>query len=315
MMISLDGKLRAHERLRSEIVRVGVDWGTSNLRAFRFAPDGAVLERRRSGDGVANVAEGAFERTLRALIEDWLQPSARVVISGMAGAREGLTESPYLPCPANVADLAAGLVVAPSDTFSARIAPGLMVERSDRAPDIMRGEETQIWGALDHRGADFVIAPGTHSKWARIDGARIVDIRTFLTGDLFTLLRRHSFLARLIEGDAAHAEAFASGVNRALNAPGVLGLLFSVRAEGLFGRMAPDALSAYLSGLLIGSEIAEGLAQFPTAREGEVLIVGAAKNVELYGEALHIAGMRAAHAIDGEEAAARGLWRMFEASS
>jgi 2-dehydro-3-deoxygalactonokinase len=174
----------------------------------------------------------------------------------------------------------------------------------------MRGEETQIFGAIETRSPALVIAPGTHSKWARIEAGRVSDTRTYMTGELFALLKSHSILGRLIQGDAPNEEAFLRGAERGLADAALLNLLFSVRTEGLFERIAPDALSAYLSGLLIGSEAAEGLSLLKLERNAPILVVGAGDIAGLYKRVLAFSGAENVSVVDGEQAAARGLWRL-----
>ncbi|HVY83751.1 MAG TPA: 2-dehydro-3-deoxygalactonokinase [Caulobacterales bacterium] len=293
---------------------IGVDWGTTNMRAFRFDAAGNAIETRRSHAGTSTIKQGAFEDALHEAIGDWLTPDVRIVVSGMAGSREGWREAPYLACPADLAALA-NAMVRPDTALDALIAPGLSDARANGLVEVMRGEETQIFGALSERSADFVIAPGTHSKWARIESGRIASCRTYMTGELYAVMRTHSILARLIEGEAPDAETFAKGVKRSLRSNALLNLLFSVRTEGLFAHIAPEASAAYLSGLLIGAEIAEGFAEQSRASDTPILIIAAPELGALYRAALALAGFNYADIIDGERAAARGLWALAQARS
>ena len=179
--------------------------------------------------------------------------------------RQGWVEVPYCPCPAGSAELAAALA-APRDRGRAAIhfVPGLSLIGADGVPDVMRGEETQIIGAVGGgravRGRRAIVLPGTHSKWALAEDGRIVWFATFMTGELFAVLKEHSILGRLMAGDAHDDAAFARGLAYAQSGPGgLLKRLFSVRTLGLFDRAAGERRSpSYLSGLLIGSEIARG---------------------------------------------------------
>jgi 2-dehydro-3-deoxygalactonokinase len=291
---------------------IGVDWGTTNLRAFRFSDDGHVLETRRSESGVRSVENGAFEQALLSVIEDWLASDARIFISGMAGSREGWREAPYLPCPASIDALGSALI-APPARFEAWLTPGLSVAHENGMFDVMRGEETQIFGALNDAAPDLIIAPGTHSKWARVEDGCIADIHTHMTGEIFAVLKAHSILGRLMQGDAHDEPAFALGVQRGLADSALLNLLFSVRTEGLFAHVAPQALAAYLSGLLIGSEVAEGLSRRHMERDASILVIGAGEIALRYRSALALAGAERVDVINGEDAAARGLWRIAQA--
>lgn len=292
---------------RSETL-IGVDWGASNLRAFRMDGTGKVIERRRAPQGIKTLEAGDFEPTLSRLCEGWIDAGrTRLLLCGMVGSRQGWVEAPYVPCPAGVGDLAAALTPVSTDLGRVRIVPGVSLESAD-AVDVMRGEETQIIGAVPGDWTGMVIAPGTHSKWARIEAGRITGFRTFMTGELYAVLKSHSILGRLMREGGHDEAAFETGVIRALNDTAITALLFGVRAEALFGRITPAALPSYLSGLLIGAEVAAGSRGMG---QGVTFTVIASDAVAgLYAQALRLADHAGIEAADGEEAAARGLWRL-----
>ncbi|MFQ5955983.1 MAG: 2-dehydro-3-deoxygalactonokinase [Kiloniellales bacterium] len=298
---------------------IAADWGTTNLRAFRLAADGRVVERRDAPAGILNVPEGRFEDAFDQALGDWLAawPAAPVVLSGMIGSRQGWRESPYVDCPAGAPEIAARAV--PITSGSGRqvwILPGLVVRDPGGTPDVMRGEETQILGAFEGAAGDrrLCCLPGTHSKWALIEDGRILGFRTAMTGEVFATLIRHSILGRLIEGEEHHAEAFDRGLGRADEPGGLLHHLFGTRSLGLTGELPPAALASYLSGILIGHDVSHGPAAVPG--EAPIVLVGAGALTERYARAFERRG-RTAIVIDGASAAARGLWRlgrlMFEA--
>ena len=130
---------------------IAVDWGTSSFRAFRLARDGAIVARVEAPDGILAVQDGAFAATLRAHVGAWLADGeTRILLSGMVGSRQGWVEAPYLPCPAGAADIAAALVPIPFDGATLRLVPGLTDTDEGGTPEVMRGEETQIVGVLEH---------------------------------------------------------------------------------------------------------------------------------------------------------------------
>jgi 2-dehydro-3-deoxygalactonokinase len=292
---------------------IGIDWGTTNLRAYRFDAGGQVVERRDSAQGIARITGGAFETALLALIRDWLTAGGSapsVVLSGMVGSRQGWLEAPYVPCPAGLPEIAARRVRAPTATFNGWIVPGLVTDAPDGTQDVMRGEEVQIIGALREGESAHVIAPGTHSKWAVVEHGRIASFRTYMTGELYALLVQHSILARSMKGDAHDDAAFVRGVRRSLADSALLSQLFSVRTEALFDRIAPEALAAYLSGILIGAEIASALGRDTITPQIPVTLIASAKLSDKYARALDVAGVRDVRQIDGDDASARGLWRI-----
>lgn len=247
-------------------VLISVDWGTTALRCCAVAADGYVLETRDGGPGILAVEQGRFAEALDNEIARWSPAGAAlpVLMSGMIGSRQGWLEVRYLPCPATPLGLAEGLTAVPVWTGGAcHIVPGLVMQRPGEPPDVMRGEETQIIGALaaSLQTNGLFVLPGTHSKWAAVTGGAITSFETYMTGEMFAALRHHTILARLMpEGHspfdpAAFDRGVASGA--ADGPPGaLLHRLFSTRTLGLFDHLLPAALESYLSGLLIGAELA-----------------------------------------------------------
>ncbi len=295
-------------------VLLGLDWGTTRLRAYRIAADGGVLERRERAAGILKVADGDFAAALDEVAGDWLAaaPELPVVAAGMIGSRQGWREVPYVPCPAGLAELAAGLATVTTPAGRpVRLVPG--VSRLDGAagfPDVMRGEETQVLGLLAgtaDTGPRCVVLPGTHSKWAWTGNGRLLSFATYMTGELFDLVTRHGILGRLMGSSAVKADAFARGLARASASAGggpgrLLHDLFSARTLPLFGALEADEVAGYLSGLLIGAEVAAAVAERPIPG---VTLLGGDELAGLYAQAFGNAGVAAE--TGAPDIAARGL--------
>lgn len=282
---------------------IAIDWGTSSLRAYRLAGDGAVVEKRAAPLGIMQIEQGRFAQALQEQIGDWLASGeTRVVMSGMIGSRQGWKEAPYVHTPAGADDLAAGMVsVSMENGALAWIVPGVCTRGIDGVPDVMRGEETQILGVLDAlpvSGA-WICLPGTHSKWVHVRERRIEAFRTFMTGELFAVLKRHSILGRMMDDTAVDLETFDAGLDVGCRADLLHGL-FGVRALGLFDEIPSDRSASYLSGLLIGSE----LAALPDDLR-QASLIGDSDLVRLYRHALERKGI-VAHNLD-QDAAVAGL--------
>ncbi len=284
---------------------IAVDWGTSSFRAYRLDAEGRVCGTRSASAGIMAVAAGDFPRTLEEQLGDWLDDSP-IVMSGMIGSRQGWLEIPYADCPAGAAEIARGVrSVTWGSGRRAWIVPGLSCRNEAGVPDVMRGEETQLLGGLGDlpRGEATICLPGTHSKWVRLRDGQILSFATAMTGEAFAVLRRHSILGRLMPegGDRDDETWFDAGVRRAGEAGGVLHHLFGVRARGLFGEVPAEALSSYLSGILIGREIAD-----LAPATGMIHLIGAPHLSALYDRALRASG-RTPRILD-PDCVARGLF-------
>jgi 2-dehydro-3-deoxygalactonokinase len=269
---------------------IGIDWGTSSLRAYRLGADGQVREKRDSADGILTVPPGDFPDVLRRVAGDWMaEGEHRVLLCGMVGSRQGWVEAPYLPCPAGPAEIAAQLTRVPFEGAEVRLVPGLVTRDAGGVPDVMRGEETKLVGLLAEGVAGQVCLPGTHSKWVRLAGGRVVGFATHMTGEVRAVLLAHSILGKLVqpgESDAAFAPgAFTRGVTRSGEAGGLLHHAFGTRGLGLLGELAEAETASYLSGLLIGHEIRAALLP------GELVHLAAADTLAApYAAALRLLG-------------------------
>lgn len=270
-----------------------VDWGTSNLRIWLVDSQGVVLGERQSPEGMGSLDKAAYPAVLEGHLSALGAPSdLPVVVAGMAGARTGWREAPYVETPAPLVGLFQHAVQPEGVSRPVYILPGVC-QREGGASDVMRGEETQLAGALE-QGLDNALfcLPGTHSKWALVEDGQVRRFSTVMTGELFNLISRQSILRLSVpeDGDAeADPEIFDAAVAQALE-PGfaLTSVLFSIRAEGL---LAPDARinpAARLSGLLIGAEIAA--IRDDLERHGKAYLIGTGKLTRLYARAITKAG-------------------------
>ncbi|MGD1879891.1 MAG: 2-dehydro-3-deoxygalactonokinase [Kiloniellaceae bacterium] len=282
---------------------IAVDWGTSSFRAYLLDPQGGIVDRRESHGGILRVRGGDFAAALLVEIEDWLkqQPDALVIMSGMIGSRQGWREVPYVLCPATPDELAEGLERVDWGEGEAWIVPGLLDESRPGQPDVMRGEETQVLGAQGAlpKGGGLVCLPGTHSKWVRVEGGAIQGFATYMTGEVYDLLQGHSILSRLMtKGAVAVDRWFLEGVMLG-QAGGLLNRLFSARSRALTGDLPEDEVRSYLSGLLIGDELAAAVPDEAV----EVHLIGAPALSALYEAALQKLGHSVVQ-LDGDAVAA-----------
>ncbi len=251
-----------------------VDWGSTNFRAHLFERGAPAGHREVPGAGIARLEARAFEDILFAHIADWLDTPATVVLSGMITSRNGWVEVPYISRLSGPAELLAGAITREAPGVTLLFLPGLM--QTDPVPDVMRGEEVQILGALADEEHCTVVLPGTHSKWVRCGPDGVETFRTFMSGELHHLILRQSLAGRLAVEDGDRQAAFLRGLGAARDAP--IAALFAARSSVLLGRMAPEDVGDYLSGVLIGAEIAEaqrlGLVGSRVRLAGEAALLG-----------------------------------------
>jgi 2-dehydro-3-deoxygalactonokinase len=265
---------------------IAVDWGTTTLRAYLCNESGQPLASCKLNAGI-QIRQGSFEDTLGEAIAGLPgSGSAPVLMAGMIGSRQGWLEAAYVETPCDVARLALYLTDVPNTLGRViKIVPGL-ADLSGPAPDVMRGEETQLLGLLQRQPRRFatVCMPGTHCKWVHLSATEILSFQTFMTGEIFQLLCAHSILSRLMETGEDH-DVWPS-FDRGLDMGGVPGHLlqqiFSARTLCLFDRLPAPDIRPYLSGLLIGHEVRAAA----TAIAGPVALVGDRRLTAFYERAL-----------------------------
>ena len=291
---------------------VAVDWGTSNLRAWGIGPDGAVTFEKTSPKGMGKLAREDFPAALAELLEGVAPARGSaldVLICGMAGARQGWLEAPYLEAPTDLRGLLDGAVrpAMPDSRIAPAILPGVCQKAG--ADNVMRGEETQLLGlaALNPGFSGVVCMPGTHSKWAQLSGTRIERFSTAMTGEMFELLRTHSVLRHSLTGELdgpGREEGFAVGAAAGLEHPEqLLGTLFQVRAGSLLSGRQPDWCAGYLSGLLIGTEIGSNR---HLIGDEAVPLIGSPALCALYADVLEMTGAKG-QPMDATEIVLAGL--------
>jgi 2-dehydro-3-deoxygalactonokinase len=295
---------------------IAVDWGTTNLRAYLIDAQGKILEHRSCPGGVMSVQDRNFEAPLLSVVGEWLaQAKLPLIAAGMIGSRQGWREAPYLPCPARIDIAALQLTAVPfqdsqGETHQLLIGAGVQCVDDSGLHDVMRGEETQLWGSDLSDGA-VCILPGTHCKWAWMGtGGEIQQFRTYMTGELFALLTKHGILGRLMkpgEDDQAFKRGVLLGKNDSAHASHII---FSARTAGLMGTLASESLSDYLSGILIGLEIGSSM-KIAGALPTQIHLIGDDELCMRYAKALQAVEIQA---VRSQSEATAGLWKLAQAA-
>jgi 2-dehydro-3-deoxygalactonokinase len=295
---------------------IAVDWGTSSFRAALIAPTGEVLDELSTQRGILSLKHDEFVPYLMATCERFTAAGGSVfLLSGMIGSKNGLLEVSYCPCPATASAVAEALgwVNTPEKDYKIAIVPGVR----HGFDDVMRGEETQAFGAAAVLGLQHavMVLPGTHSKWVKLESGAITQFNTFMTGEFYALLAQHSILAKSLPEPAdippaLDAAAFLQGVDRAQISSeagqSLLGNAFSTRVKSLFNQLQPAQAASYLSGLLIGDELAAMRLQAGS----QVIVIGSATLCERYTLALAHLGVQTRPM--GNQAAWAGLHSIYK---
>jgi 2-dehydro-3-deoxygalactonokinase len=272
---------------------IALDWGTSSFRAYLLNADSTVQETVTAPQGILAVKDAGFDAALESHIGKW-DKNLPIIASGMITSRQGWVELPYVACPANLMTIAAA-VQAHTSKHGRKLhfVPGISTRGSDGTPDVIRGEETQVLGASEG-GSEHFVTPGTHSKWITVENQAITGFSSYMTGEVFALLKSHSILGKLMTGETGNPAAFERGVRAGLNDPaGFLHNIFSTRTLALFNEMPTDHLNSYLSGQVIGTEIAHAIAKNPAGAQYRILATPALG--EHYMTAMKIAGLNVSY--------------------
>ncbi len=289
---------------------MAIDWGTSSFRAYSIDNWGKVLHKVTAEDGILSVENGAYEQVLEMHLSKFsnISPSTPIIAAGMITSRQGWCETPYIKCPAGVKDLASHLIPFESANFGTIwFVPGVRQSLPD--PDIIRGEEIQLAGL--QKSKEFVaIMPGTHSKWVEVKDQTIVRFKTFMTGELHSIIMKYSILGSDLDtiwDDKAFKRGVHQGFSLGRDGKSLLSGLFQVRVQTILGQEPEANSSSHVSGLLIGCEIAEavrdGFNKVPTK-----LIVGTTHLSGIYNLALSECGIDTEIAM--KDISARGLYRI-----
>ncbi|MEF2550977.1 2-dehydro-3-deoxygalactonokinase [Aurantimonas sp. A2-1-M11] len=289
-----------------------VDWGTTSFRLWLLDETGRILAERRSGEGMVSAGPDGFAAILEAhLTAVGADANLPVIACGMVGARQGWVEAPYVDTPATTASIAASACRVPGLDRPVHILPGV-AQRTAGQPDVMRGEETQILGLPDRAGGrddpDLVCLPGTHSKWVALENGRISGFATFITGDLFAALAKHTILRHSVADPAApfDRQSFAEGFRAGLDNPAeATSQMFAIRAGGLLDAARGGDGGSRLSGLVLGLEFAGGRSRFGATPT--LTLVASGHLLDIYSAACELAGIEAV-AADADAAVRRGLF-------
>lgn len=305
---------------------IALDWGTSSLRAYRLGEGGLVLQQRELARGimqVEGVGDEAFEHALEEACGDWLseEPSVPLIACGMIGSAQGWREAPYIQSPVAIEQLGAALTPICTGRGHVLWVIAGVIQRGE-LPNLMRGEETQVFGlaagqmaeqlAEQHDAPLLIGLPGSHSKWVRVEAGRIVGFHTFMTGEVYAALLAHTILGRTaIASDGFDVAAFDRGLSVAGSPEGrggVLSTIFSSRSLVLTGELAGQGQADYLSGLLIGHEVRALATLCQTTPEQRIVLIGSSSLCDRYLRALKHCGYRTTNL--ASQATAAGLWQI-----
>lgn len=292
---------------------IALDWGSTNLRAFLYQ-QGKCTAQVSSERGVTRLGDATFLQVFSEIMAPWQSLNLPVIMAGMVGSNAGWVDVPYLAAPVSLDVLGEHLFAVDAVLpVKAWIVPGICIDRDDNR-NVMRGEETQLAGAFTECPAPLYLMPGTHSKWVQAEGGILRDFRTAMTGELHHLLMNHSLIGKGLPEQQPDADVFRLALETGYNQPEITGRLFEVRAAHVLNRLEKSSVSDWLSGLLIGSEVAQMLRHFGSGSSNQrsVTVVGNPQLTRRYAEALTLAGV-SWQALDGDQAFQTGIRRIVHA--
>ncbi|MGB9095377.1 2-dehydro-3-deoxygalactonokinase [Erwinia sp.] len=280
---------------------IAIDWGSTNLRAWYYR-EGRCQEDRRSESGITRLNGRTPAEVFATVTEGWPVAELPVVMAGMVGSNAGWLSVPYLACPVALNDIASRLTKVAGLAW---IVPGLSMDTRDNV-NVMRGEETQLLGAAKLKPASHYVMPGTHCKWVREEDGKIVDFRTVMTGELHHVLLNHTLVGTGLPEQKPDAEAFRQGLETGANDRSILSRLFEVRAAHVLGARPRDSVSDYLSGLLIGHEVALMKETFMQGESAPLTLIAGSSLADRYLQAMTFSGL-SAHLLEGDSAFQHGI--------
>lgn len=280
---------------------IALDWGSTNLRAWYYR-EGICQEERRSESGITRLEGRTPPEVFAAVTQGWPVTELPVVMAGMVGSNAGWMSVPYLSCPVSLNEVASRLTRVDNRAW---IVPGLSIDNDDNH-NVMRGEETQLLGAVKLAPATHYVMPGTHCKWVREEGGQIVDFRTVMTGELHHILMKHSLIGAGLPEQQADAGAFHQGVETGANDHTILSRLFEVRAAHLLGTRPRETIAEFLSGLLIGHEVAQMAGTFIQGDNAPLTLIAGNSLADRYQKAMAFTGL-SAQLLEGDRAFQQGI--------
>lgn len=298
---------------------IGINWGSSNFRAYLIAHNGSKIDEVSRPCGILGLTREGMEEQIELLNVQW--PQARqIYASGMIGSNVGWVEAPYIQCPTSIDALSHQLTRTKMAGRDVAIVPGLTCDDSSGQPDVLRGEELELFGLLMRpsskagSGHRTILLPGTHSKWVSMTGNSIEIFFTSMAGELFDRVTEKGILASIIDGPAKPGLWFSRGLGESWSSGRSLAsLLFQARALVMRKKMEKADAASYLRGLLIGSELADAkarLAQFGTAA---IEMVGNPLVASLYQAALDEMGLKSI-IVSSDSACLAGFAALHQAS-
>ena len=281
---------------------IAVDWGSTQLRGWLIR-NGQCVETKQLPLGITRLNGRAPADVFAEHLAPWRGAEALpVLMVGMIGSDAGWQAVPYLDCPAAIDAPGQQLCAVAEGVW---IIPGLKIEQ-DGDFNVMRGEETQLLGAWQLAPAECYVLPGTHCKWVQVANGAVRHFATAMTGELHHLLMTQSLIGKGLPVQQPDETAFERGLEKGLAQPSLISELFVARAARVLGGLAATSVSDYLSGLLIGAEVATLGQRYRTS--GVTLVGDPALNAR-YSRAMKARGMTV-NSCSGDEALLSGMARI-----
>ncbi len=265
----------SNDESRRQPAIIAIDWGSSRFRAYLLDHRYQILEKKETMDGMLQTTQHPHA-IFSTHCNTWLEqkPNLPVIMSGTVGSNIGWVNTHYVNCPVSIQDLYDEFVrVENVPEIDVKIIPGVTGESLSGAADVMRGEEVQIFGALENAAQEnaLVCLPGTHSKWVKTTNKKITHLNSFMSGEFYFLARNRSSISSIVDRCEFDHDSFLYGLSTSEKPGGILHHLFSARANSLVHKKEYESISSYISGVIIGTEVMEIL-KTPACTDNVILV-------------------------------------------
>ena len=205
-----------------------------------------------------------------------------IIASGMATSEMGLYEVSHKPITADIYTVSKDLkekLIPEITAIPFLFVAGLKDEADGKLVDVMRGEETEVFGLLSELSvsgeAVFVLA-GTHNKIIYInENSEIAAFKTTMSGELLDSVISNTILKNSVSHDFKLSEAYVIKGAKKAKENGLTAALFETRVMMMNG-VERDLLSSFV----YGAVLSEDIPAISTLAKGKKIYISGRENLK-----------------------------------